>query len=155
MRLQQGISLLEVLIAVLLLKVSVLGALSGQLYARQLVTEATQRTQAVAMAADWLNRMQAAGSPNISFTSQPVTDCLSASPCSPDDSAAWLQHHWHLQWFHTPSALAKAGYCQTISDGQLALTIHWHSRQILSHTAAPAFCAGAEADFSFSVEASL
>ncbi|MCH8537161.1 MAG: hypothetical protein LAT66_05240 [Alkalimonas sp.] len=155
MRLQQGISLLEVLIAVLLLKVSVLGALSGQLYARQLVTEATQRTQAAAMAADWLNRMQAAGSPNISFSSQPVADCMSASPCSPDDSAAWLHQQWQSQWFQTPSALANAGYCNTVSDGQLQLTIHWHSRQLLSQTASTESCAGAEADFSVSVQASL
>ncbi|MDP4536851.1 hypothetical protein Q3O60_11670 [Alkalimonas collagenimarina] len=155
MRLQQGISLLEVLIAVLLLKVSVLGALSGQLYARQLVVEATQRTQATAMATDWLNRMQAAGSPDVVFSAQPGTDCFSGTPCAPVDAAIWLQQQWQSQWFNAPLSLASAGYCHTVSGGQLQVTIHWHRRQLLQQTAPTPLCDAAEADFSVSVQASL
>ena len=155
MRLQQGISLLEVLIAVLLLKVSVLGALSGQLYARQLVIEATQRTQATAMAADWLNRMQAAGSPNVALPSPPVADCLAASPCDPADAATWLHQQWQSQWFNSPFSLAQADYCSAIAGEELSITIHWHSRQLLPATASAPLCAGAEGHFSVNVQASL
>lgn len=155
MRLQHGFSLLEVLIAVLLLKISVLGALSGQLYARQLVIEATQRTQATAMAADWLSRMQAAGSLNSSFPSQPAAGCSSSAPCTVADASAWLQQQWYSQWFAPKRALAGAGFCSDISDGFLQVTIHWHSRQLLPQTASTPLCAGAETDFSVSVQALL
>lgn len=132
MRLQQGISLLEVLLAVLLLKVSVLGALAGQLHARQMVIEATQRTQAAAMAADWLNRMQASGH---SFSQiAPSPECTASSPCPPESLASWLHQQWQHQWWHSSAALAQGGYCSQQQAGGTEFVVYWYGRQLLAQT---------------------
>ncbi|MDP4529759.1 hypothetical protein Q3O59_12070 [Alkalimonas delamerensis] len=132
MRLQQGISLLEVLLAVLLLKVSVLGALAGQLHARQMVTEALQRTQAVAMAEDWLNRMQAAGASHAELS--PFPECSASLPCPSETIANWLHQQWHQQWWLGPNALAQGGYCELLDDSSAELVLYWHSRSLLSES---------------------
>lgn len=153
MRLQQGISLLEVLLAVLLLKVSVLGALAGQLHARQMVTEATQRTQAVAMAADWLNRMQASGT-SLSDSSPPP-HCTEATPCAPDTLSAWLQQQWHQQWWQTNTALAQGGYCTEPQASGAELVVYWHSRHLLGGSSDASPCNVSIPTMSLQVRAAL
>lgn len=153
MRLQQGISLLEVLLAVLLLKVSVLGALAGQLQARQLVTEATQRTQAAAMAADWLNRVQASGYNVPSVT--PAPECTANTPCPPESLASWLHQQWELQWWQNSVALAQGGYCSQEHAAGAELVVFWYGRQLLAQTANESACGAAGGVMSFRLQAAL
>ncbi|SEA98029.1 hypothetical protein [Alkalimonas amylolytica] len=152
MRLQQGISLLEVLLAVLLLKVSVLGALAGQLHARQIVTEATQRTQATAMAADWLNRMQASGH---SFSQiAPSPECNASTPCPPESLASWLHQQWQQQWWHS-SALAQGGYCSQQLAAGIEFVVYWYGRQLLTQTNNDTACDSVSGAMSLRLQAAL
>ncbi|MCC5826456.1 hypothetical protein [Alkalimonas sp.] len=153
MRLQQGISLLEVLLAVLLLKVSVLGALAGQLQARQIVTEATQRTQAAAMAADWVNRMQATG---YSFSqTTPSPECNNDNPCPPESLASWLHQQWQQQWWESSGALAQGGYCSQQHAAGTEFVVYWHGRQLLTQTADNAACGKTSGVMSLRLQAAL
>lgn len=153
MRLQQGISLLEVLLAVLLLKVSVLGALAGQLHARQIVTEATQRTQAAAMAMDWLNRMQAAGYHTTSTPPAPPL-CTADEPCSSNQLAAWLHQQWQQHWWQGTFVLAHGGYCIGDDASSLQLTIYWQGR-LLQKIPDHELCVAATGLLSLTVQAAL
>ena len=153
MRLQQGISLLEVLLAVLLLKISVLGALAGQLHARQMVVEATQRTQAAAMAADWLNRMQASGH---SFSQvAPSPECNASTPCPPESLASWLHQQWQQQWWHGSAALAQGGYCSQQLDATTEFVVYWYGRQLLVQTSNDTACGSESGVMSLRLQAAL
>ena len=66
---QRGASLVEVLVTLLILKVGLLGALAGQLLALKMVTDASQRTTAVALSQDIMQQLAA-------FSAASAHDCV-------------------------------------------------------------------------------
>lgn len=121
---QQGIGLIELLIALVVLAVGMLGMASMEIQGKRLAFDASQRSQAVALANDMLERMR--GNPtaianyvvnNIggeSISSEPSPNCKSAS-CT----AAQLAAHDLWEW---EQALDGAAETRTDSGGNVIKT---------------------------------
>jgi type IV pilus assembly protein PilV len=105
---QSGVGLIEVLIAVLILAVGILGLAQMQLSAKRAGFEATQRSIATSLARDILERIRsnpgeaatyAAATPNngivlnAAYTFPTVTDCT-ANACSEAQLAAYDMRDW-------------------------------------------------------------
>ncbi len=98
---QQGFSLLEVLIAVVILSVGLLGLAGMQVTSLKYVTSSLQRTQATSLAYDMLDRIRAnPDATNIEYTtalgtpaSTYVSDCLSAT-CTTTEMATFDLFEW-------------------------------------------------------------
>ncbi len=107
---QQGVGLVEVLVALLVFSVGMLGVASLQVVSTKSSFEAQQRQQAVYLASDMLARMASSGmslveiktnyqsSSNWLDTSSisdsiPTPNCNSSS-CAPAEVAAWDKYSW-------------------------------------------------------------
>ncbi len=105
---QQGVGLVEVLVALLVFSVGMLGVASLQVVSTKSSFEAQQRQEAVYLASDMLARMASSGMSladiNTSYsisTNQfntdedltPSADCNS-SECTPAEIAQWDRHQW-------------------------------------------------------------
>lgn len=99
----RGVTLVEVLIAVVVLSIGLLGASSLQLASRRANFESVQRSQATALAQDMIERMRAnevslsdytaAGAGRtLTGTTMPAVDCT--SPCTPAQLAAYDLYEW-------------------------------------------------------------
>lgn len=123
---QRGATLIEVLITLLILKVGLLGVLAGQLQALKLVTDATQRTTAIALSHEVLQQLSAFNPPSVIVNSPEVNPCLAAS-CNHD-----LQQHvlarWQAQWQNVEigyGILFAPEFCLEQQQGQLTLQATW------------------------------
>lgn len=128
---QRGIGLLEVLIALLLLSIGVLGAAHGQLRALQYTSSAAHATQASFLAYDMLERMRANASnlPDYAIT---VNAGCSDAPAAADILATDRQ-----DFIRTVSCLLPGGYgAISIAGGHATVTIGWSEERIAagSHT---------------------
>ena len=102
---QKGFSLVEVLIALFILAVGILGIIALQLFARQNNFDAIQRTSAAALATDIVERMRmnttslgsyvSAAVPVPLNTNVPDTCGTSAAPCTPAEVAAHDLATWY------------------------------------------------------------
>lgn len=100
----KGFSLVEVLIALFILAVGILGIIGLQLFAKQNNFDAIQRTTATALATDIVERMRMNKSALPSYISEtaPVAvnaalpnTCTTAAPCNPEAVAAHDLALWH------------------------------------------------------------
>lgn len=124
-----GFTLTEVLISLLLLCLTGLGALSASLYARQQVIVATQQTIALSLTAELAGRMASHTSSGQDYqgihplwsTEQPA-DCTETHPCDAEQ----------LSQFHLYSTLTASGHPQHLQLlQQPALCIRQQAEQML------------------------
>jgi type IV pilus assembly protein PilV len=135
MRLQNGFSLVEVLVTLLILKVGLLGVLSAQTIALKQVQDALQRTQAVALATGLLNDMQTnhelAAVIGEQFTPSselpPVTICNDAQHCSAEQLATNQLAGWL-----DGANLVEPTFCVQRSGSVTELRIGWLKRAAAS-----------------------
>ncbi|MFC5741608.1 type IV pilus modification protein PilV [Dyella tabacisoli] len=149
---QRGISLIEVLVAVLIFSIGLIGLAGLMVMAARSNQAAYLRTQATFLAGNMADRMRAnpvgvwSGSYNASYSSvsnQQV--CNASSACSPDQVAARDQHVWGTMLSATlPDAVASIS-CDKSSvgfalspdqinmrppyGGSCAMTIRWVERK--------------------------
>jgi len=99
---QSGFSMLEILVTLVIIATALLGTAGLQLYAMRMGKSGEFRTQAVLLASDIAERMEAnragaiAGNYAVLATSAPSAasvDCA-ANPCGPADLAAWDISQW-------------------------------------------------------------
>lgn len=137
MRIPQGFSLVEVLVTLLVLKLGMLGVLAGQTLALRHITDATQRTHAVALSAELLSHSQL----NPSFlTTAPATitankllpadyECNAEHACTSAELAAYQLGNWQRQLQAAGAArLFNPEFCLASSGSGLMLNVSWQQR---------------------------
>ena len=124
---QQGFSLLEVLIAELVLAVGVLGAALVQAHALRYSASAADQTQATFIAYDMLDRMRANPAGLFSYAA-------SVSPgCHPRSAASSVLTTDLADFAHAVSCQLPGGHGNVAVDGQHAtVTITWSEERIVA-----------------------
>lgn len=123
---QGGVSLLEVLIALLVLAIGVLGAVLLQTNALRYSASAADQTQASFIAYDLLDRMRANPANLASYALTVSAGCTTASP------AASILAVDLADFTHAVSCLLPAGQGSVELDGQQAtVTIGWSEERIV------------------------
>lgn len=124
---QQGFSLLEVLIAVLVLAIGVLGAALLQTSALRYSASAADQTQATFIAYDMLDRMRANAAELSSYAT-------SVSPgCDPRPAATSILTTDLTDFAHAVSCQLPGGQGDVAIDGQQAtVTITWSEERIVA-----------------------
>lgn len=125
--LQRGVSLLEVLIAMLVLAIGVLGAAALQLNALRFNASAVHTTQASFIAYDMLDRMRANADSLASYTTR-VDSCPTISTTPGTISAADLADFASAIGCQLPNG---EGVIE-ISDNRATITIRWSEARILA-----------------------
>jgi type IV pilus assembly protein PilV len=137
MRLQQGFSLIEVLVSLLVLKIGLLGILAGQTLALRNVVDATQRTQAVALTNELLNNIYSnqqliplmTGRITAADELSTAINCSATRACSKEQLAEQQRFNWFLQWAAaTKSPLVEPEFCLTSSAAGIRLSVTWQQR---------------------------
>lgn len=133
---QQGMTLVEVLVTLLILKVGLLTVLAAQLQALRLTTDALQTTTAVALARDILPQLS-----SFHTTTDTALDVLPeagmppcASGCVDGDYRQHLLARWQQQW-STDSGyglLLAPAFCLQQQAGHIRLQASWQQRSALS-----------------------
>tara|TARA_R110002110_G_scaffold415765_2_gene655153 strand:- start:508 stop:1056 length:549 start_codon:yes stop_codon:yes gene_type:complete len=139
-----GFSLVETLVALLLITVGSVGLAGLQVSARQLGLEALQRTEAAALAADILERMRinpdalaayatnGLGNASGRVLDHPGTDCT-ALPCTPTQWAIWDQWDWERALNGTVRGASLGGLvrptaCVGVVGRAVTVEIAWEGR---------------------------
>lgn len=133
---QNGFSLIEVLIAVLVLAVGLLGLAGLQMTGLKSNYQAYLRTQAINMASGIADRMRANRSAAISgdydmalgaSVSAPGTSCSGsgASTCSPDQVAAEDQYQFNQAVADLPSGQGSIQRVNTAGRTLVRITVRW------------------------------
>ena len=150
---QQGVGLLEVLIAFLLLAVGGVGLASMQLEAKRLNFEATQRSMATALVADITERMRNNTGVLADYSvnhlgsgsrgSEPSPNCRDAD-CTPAQLAAHDLWEWEqaidganeLLGTTETGGLDTPRACITHANGEISVALAWKGYQELTSTSA-------------------
>lgn len=137
MRLQHGFSLVEVLVTLLVLKLGMLGVLAGQTLALRQITDATQRTHAVALSAELISHSQLNPS-FLDFAPAMITvddaftaenECDTANACNSAELATYQLSQWQQQLQIAGTArLFTPEICLTASGSSLTLNMSWQNR---------------------------
>jgi len=138
---QGGIALLELLVALLIFSIGLLGLLSGQLIGKRAAHDALHRTIATGLARDLLERIQAnpanasayrlgaVGAPDHTLP-EPTVDC-NATECSAGELATFDLWQWESLLRGGAGARASAGglpaarACITGDGSVVAVDISW------------------------------
>lgn len=154
MQLQQGLSLIEVLVTLLLVKLGLLGILAGQLLATQHIINATQRTVAVALTSALLQDLASVNSASpltpltLSAASPPAAlSCSAASPCHAGQSRQYVLYHWQQRWQNhsatdAPTPLFEPHFCLITNAAGIELQASWQLTGRFAETAAAGCSAG-------------
>jgi type IV pilus assembly protein PilV len=135
-----GFSLLEVLVTLLLISLALLGTLGLQAYALKLNQSGHFRTQAVLLASDLAERMEANRAAAVAgryayvcpaAAAPSSTDC---GPTGPACAAAALAEQDLLQWQAAVAASLPQGSCAVVqgrdgNPGSYTISIGWLDRQ--------------------------
>lgn len=136
---QRGATLIEVLITLLVLKIGLLGALAGQLLALKVVTDASQRTTAVALSHEITEQLAAFS--NLAASSFSANDpvntpfCSAAAPCSYQDSRQYLVARWQQKWQSDQygyGLLFAPEFCLQQQAGQIELMVSWQQHAAIT-----------------------
>ncbi|MFA5677409.1 MAG: type IV pilus modification protein PilV [Pseudomonas sp.] len=123
---QDGFSLLEVLIALLVLAIGVLGAVLVQTNALRYSASAAYRTQATFIAYDLLDRMRANPANLSGYALTVSAGCATASP------AASILETDLADFAHAVSCLLPAGHgAVEVSGQQATVVIGWSEERIV------------------------
>jgi type IV pilus assembly protein PilV len=124
-----GFSLLEVLIALLILSIGLLGIAGLQVFSLKYNHQSYERTQATVMIYDILDRMranpQALANYDYPIPTSLSVDCAAASCSSPTDLAAYDLYMWS-QALKKPGMLAGgAGTIEFLNPQLARVTVTW------------------------------
>lgn len=145
-----GGGLVEVMIAVLVFSLGLLGTAATQLQARKNLFDAAQRSRATALAADIIARMRANPQQLAAYETSnlgdparppvpPSPDCQLVA-CSPAELASWDLYDWHSLLIGRSELVTRAGVssaagglvepraCITQAGGQVRVQLTWHGR---------------------------
>ena len=146
---QRGVSLIELLVALIVLSVGMLGMASMEIQAKRLAFDAAQRSQAVALANDMFERMR--GNPTVlanyvvnnlggvSIGTEPSPNCKSAG-CDEAQLAAHDLWEWEQALDGAAETITSGGVttpvgglvspraCITNTNGYVELIIVWQGR---------------------------
>ncbi|WP_372625637.1 hypothetical protein [Arsukibacterium sp.] len=138
MRLQRGVSLLEVLITLLILKLGLLGVLAGQTLALQYVIDATQRTTAVALSASLVQELGAVLTDHPAFSlelnpdsSAELPDCSAEVSCNNTQLRDYQLARWQQLWqseAERAAPLFSPQFCLQFAGGNVQLQASWQQR---------------------------
>ncbi|CAM3732036.1 type IV pilus modification protein PilV [Rheinheimera salexigens] len=137
MRLQQGFSLLEVLVSLLIIKIGLLGILAGQTLALRNVIDATQRTQAVALTNELINNIYSnqqliplmTGRITKAAELTTAPNCSADVACSKAELAQQQRFNWYQQWATAAKLpLTEPEFCLASSAAGLAMSVSWQQR---------------------------
>lgn len=152
---QRGIGLIEVLIAVFILAVGMLGLATMQLTAKRASYEATQRSIATSLAKDIVERMRTNPGQLNAYVVNNIGDessLLSAAPvnctaatCTPANLAAYDLSEWEAILVGANEKLGSANAgglvdpraCITHADGAVEVAIAWRGVNSLTNPAGP------------------
>ncbi|WP_161599289.1 type IV pilus modification protein PilV [Reinekea blandensis] len=127
MKFQQGAGLIEVLVAMLVLAIGLLGFSAIQTQAMRMNFETMQRARAAALAEDLFDRMRANSQQAISTDNylrdfdedlpELIKDCA-AEACTPVQMASWDLRRW-MENLQTVAPGADARVSKALSDGTI------------------------------------
>lgn len=136
---QDGVSLVEVLIAVLVLSVGVLGAASLQLNAIRYSASAGNSTQAAIIARDMLDRMRANPSALPSYATASVSGNCAANPGGATIVTADIADFTQAVTCQLPGADASID----VTGGRATVSISWSEARIQANAADTEFVVSA------------
>lgn len=144
---QSGVTLIEVLVAVVVLAVGLLGTLQLHLVAQRSSFESFEHARALILAEAMLERMRLnpsqlaayQGSYGASVPSPPTPACVSASsaitPCTPAQMLNWDSYQWALSLRgggelkgSQATGLAAAQGCVRVQGSRVEVVVSWQSR---------------------------
>lgn len=138
MRLQHGFTLTEVLVALLVLTIGLLGVLATQTLALKQVRDAIHRTKALALSHSLMQEIQAnqalavvLGSHiNLQSEIPSASSCTPAQPCNPGELAALQLQQWFalLKPEHG-MVLPEAEFCFQPGSAGIGLSVSWQNTQ--------------------------
>lgn len=159
MRLQQGYSLVEVLVALVIVKIGLLGILAGQTLALRNVIDASQRTQAVALTNELINTIYSnqqliplmSGRLTTGIELSTPSPCSSVISCDPSELAQFQRFTWYQQWA-TPSksSLIDPEFCLSSTSTGITMFVSWQQR-LANHEPMAEACALASGRSGFTV----
>ncbi|WP_035482633.1 type IV pilus modification protein PilV [Gallaecimonas xiamenensis] len=152
----RGFSLLEVLVALVVLSFGILGAVAMQLAAKRGSFGALERTQAMSLANDYIERARSnpltiasyAGTMGYGQTVAVASKCARAAVCDSAALAAWDKYQWHqeLQGIRTKEGnasiplLQNAVGCVSVANNLMTVTLSWEGIQATSDGAIDGNC---------------
>lgn len=153
---QRGAGLIEVMISLLVLSIGTLGLGGLQITAKRTGFEATQRSEATALAMDLFERMRAnrealpdyavAGIGSATGASLPVpaVNCASG-PCSAIELKQWDLWNWEQALDGVTSGNSEGGLvlpmaCITVAGREVTLVIAWRGFRAVGEQAADVRC---------------
>ncbi|WKE64959.1 type IV pilus modification protein PilV [Gallaecimonas kandeliae] len=144
----RGFSLLEVLVALVVLSFGILGAVAMQLAAKRGSFGALEKTQATFLANDYIERARGnalgltayAGTLGSGQTVASASSCSRASTCSSAALAAWDRYQWNQELLgaRTKEAgsnlpvLENAVGCVSVAANLITVTLSWDGVQASS-----------------------
>ncbi len=140
---QAGVGLIEVLIAVLVLAVGVLGIMSLQINGKRVNFQAMQRSSGAPLAQEMLERIRgnpgdlslyAATVGGATITSAPSPDCSSATCTVGAQLAAYDLWEWEQRLDAAASGLVNPTGCITVTGRYVAVSVVWESTVELDQT---------------------
>ncbi|WP_192954790.1 type IV pilus modification protein PilV [Gallaecimonas mangrovi] len=137
----KGFSLLEVLVALVVLSFGILGAVAMQLAAKRGSFGALERTQAMSLANDYVERARSnplgvalyAGDMGYQQSVTSSSGCSTTTPCNSSALAAWDKYQWHQTLLgattvegttNLPLLLHAVG-CVTVAANLMTVTLSW------------------------------
>ncbi|WP_406664376.1 type IV pilus modification protein PilV [Gallaecimonas sp. GXIMD1310] len=142
-RRSKGFSLLEVLVALVVLSFGILGAVAMQLAAKRGSFGALERTQAMSLANDYIERARGnpiqlasyAGTIGTGHSVTAVASCTRGSTCTNTALADWDKYQWYQELLggatqeggNNVAVLEDAVGCVTVAANIMTVTVSWQS----------------------------
>lgn len=128
---QNGMGMIEVLVAMVIMAVGLLGLAAMQVTASRTTTQSAQRTQAILLAEDMIERVRASGNPADTYDGVSVG---SEDSCSMDytPDATEVATNDINGWSNSVRCLLADGSGQVAVDagaGTVEVTLSWESRK--------------------------
>ncbi|WP_417355676.1 type IV pilus modification protein PilV [Gallaecimonas pentaromativorans] len=141
----KGFSLLEVLVALVVLSFGILGAVAMQLAAKRGSFGALERTQAMNLANDYIERARSnpltiaayAGTMGYQQNIATSSGCSRASTCDGAALAVWDKYQWHRELLGGSTTeggnnlplLQSAVGCVAVANNMITVTLSWQGTE--------------------------
>lgn len=132
---QKGVGMIEILVALIILAIGVLGFTALQLRAVDATTEALNRTQAMNLARDLAERIRANREAEVTYrtligegtttqTSTAARNCLGATTCTPVQMATYDSAQI-IQKANTAGFRIRMPVCQGVQNSRRCIYVAW------------------------------